>query len=236
VYSPARRSFTFQSSEATASAAAPTSRAVKTWLIGNAGLVFGMVVVGGVTRLTKSGLSITDWRPITGAIPPLTEEDWQREFEKYKQFPEYQKVNYEMTVSEFKPIFFMEWAHRFLGRTIGFTFALPLLYFFARGHIKFGDPIVKALGGLFALGGAQGALGWYMVKSGLHESTYLSGSNNERPRFASLFVSSIFDVFSNLQSFAVSSCCTSRHCICDLLGLGCAFASCDLPKGAFVRE
>lgn len=128
-------------------------------------MVFGIVVVGGVTRLTESGLSIVEWKPVTGILPPLTNEEWTAEFEKYKQFPEFKRVNSNMKLEEFKQIFFWEWAHRVLGRTVGVVFALPLAYFAARKMLTRGQIIHYS--GLFALGGAQGALGWYMVKSGL---------------------------------------------------------------------
>lgn len=134
-------------------------------------MVFGIVVVGGVTRLTESGLSIVEWKPVTGVLPPLTNEEWMVEFEKYKQFPEFKRVNSNMKLEEFKQIFFWEWAHRVLGRTVGVVFALPLAYFMARKMLTRGQ--IMHYSGLFALGGAQGALGWYMVKSGL-EGTFRS--------------------------------------------------------------
>lgn len=141
------------------------SRAVAIWLLVVAALVFAMVVVGGVTRLTRSGLSIVEWRPVTGAIPPLTEQQWLVEFDKYRQTPEYRQVNRGMTLDGFKNIFYVEWAHRLLGRLIGLVFLLPLLYFALRKRIE--RALVPKLVGIFILGGLQGALGWYMVKSGL---------------------------------------------------------------------
>jgi cytochrome c oxidase assembly protein subunit 15 len=128
-------------------------------------MVFIMVVVGGVTRLTESGLSITEWKPVTGAMFPLNEQDWQIEFDKYRQTPEYKKLNANMTVDEFKNIYFWEWAHRLLGRLIGVAFAGPFAYYAARGALS--GALTARLAVLFGLGGAQGALGWYMVKSGL---------------------------------------------------------------------
>jgi cytochrome c oxidase assembly protein subunit 15 len=124
-----------------------------------------MVVVGGATRLTDSGLSITEWKPILGAIPPLSEADWLEVFEKYKAIPEYQIQNRGMSLAEFKFIFWWEWAHRFLGRFIGLAFAVPCLFFALTGRVE--RALWPRLAGLFVLGGLQGALGWYMVASGL---------------------------------------------------------------------
>ena len=140
---------------------------VRVWLYCIAAMVLAMVVVGGATRLTDSGLSITEWKPIVGIIPPLSMADWLETFEKYKQIPEYTQVNEGMSLAQFKGIFWWEWAHRFLGRMIGFVFALPFVVFWLRGQIS-KQTIPKVLG-LFALGGLQGLAGWYMVKSGLVE-------------------------------------------------------------------
>ena len=145
-----------------AQAAAPK---VRLWLYAMAFLVFCMVIVGGATRLTDSGLSITEWRPLLGAIPPLNEADWLAAFEKYKLIPEYQIQNRGMALSDFKFIYWWEWAHRFLGRFIGVAFALPLIYFTLTRRIE--RTLWPKLFALFILGGAQGALGWYMVASGL---------------------------------------------------------------------
>ena len=139
--------------------------AVRSWLFIVAGLVFAMIVVGGATRLTDSGLSITEWLPILGAIPPLSDVDWQVAFEKYKAIPEYSIVNAGMSLSEFKYIYWWEWAHRFLGRFIGVAFAIPFLCFWIAGMLRPGFAS-KCLG-VFVLGGLQGFIGWYMVKSGL---------------------------------------------------------------------
>ena len=137
-------------------------------------MVFLMVVVGGITRLTESGLSITEWNPVAGAIPPLTHADWQRAFDLYKATPEFQQINGPagMDLTAFKQIFFWEYLHRLIGRLIGVVFALPLLWFAIRRNIPkgYGWKCV----GLIALGGAQGALGWYMVMSGLSERTDVS--------------------------------------------------------------
>ncbi len=138
---------------------------VRGWLYAVAFLVFCMVIVGGATRLTDSGLSITEWQPLLGAIPPFTEAHWLEAFEKYRQIPEYQLVNKGMSLEEFKFIYWWEWGHRFLGRFIGLAFFLPFVYFAATGALSFGTAL--RCGVLFVLGGLQGALGWYMVASGL---------------------------------------------------------------------
>lgn len=145
--------------------AAPESRAVQLWLAFVAALVFAMIVVGGATRLTDSGLSITEWQPLLGAIPPLNEADWHTAFEKYKAIPEYAIVNAGMSLDAFKAIYWWEWSHRFLGRFIGVAFALPFAFFWITGRLR-GTFALKCLG-VLALGGLQGAIGWYMVKSGL---------------------------------------------------------------------
>ena len=148
--------------------------AVANWLLAVAWLVFLMVVVGGITRLTESGLSITEWNPVTGAIPPLTHADWSHAFALYKQTPEYREINGPagMTLAQFKFIFFWEWVHRLMGRLIGVAFALPLLWFAAKRAIPqgYGWKLV----GLLALGGLQGVVGWYMVMSGLVDRTDVS--------------------------------------------------------------
>jgi cytochrome c oxidase assembly protein subunit 15 len=140
-------------------------QAIRLWLWCVAGLVLLMVVVGGATRLTDSGLSITEWRPVTGALPPLNAADWQAEFEKYRQIPQYELLNKGMTLAEFKVIYWWEWGHRFLGRLIGAAFLLPFLWFLWKGWVPRG--LQPRLWVLFALGGLQGAVGWLMVASGL---------------------------------------------------------------------
>lgn len=135
------------------------------WLMSVAGLIFTMVMVGGITRLTDSGLSITEWKPLMGALPPLSEAAWLDAFAKYQKIPEYILVNAGMSLAEFKFIFFWEWFHRLLGRFIGVAFAIPLIYFLITRKIE--KAMIPRLVLLFILGGAQGALGWYMVMSGL---------------------------------------------------------------------
>ncbi|WP_022683030.1 COX15/CtaA family protein [Sphingobium bisphenolivorans] len=153
-------------------AAAPRPAALAAWLLAVATLVFCMVVVGGITRLTESGLSITQWKPISGAIPPLTHEQWMDAFRLYQQIPEYQQLRQGMTLGDFQFIFFWEWVHRLLGRLIGIAFALPLLWFAWKRAIPSGyGPRLIAL---LALGGLQGAIGWWMVKSGLSQRTDVS--------------------------------------------------------------
>lgn len=140
-------------------------RAVATWLLLVALLVFLMILVGGATRLTDSGLSITEWKPIMGAIPPLNDADWQTAFEKYKQIPEYKLVNKDISMDGFKTIFWWEWGHRFLGRLIGIAFAVPFLFFLVTRALNL--KLSLKLFGIFLLGGLQGVIGWYMVMSGL---------------------------------------------------------------------
>lgn len=141
------------------------NRHVAIWLFIVCAFVFTMIVVGGITRLTESGLSMVNWEPISGIIPPLNEAEWNAEFEAYKQYPEYQKVNIGMTLDEFKNIFFWEYLHRVLGRLIGVIYAIPFFIFLARKKIK--RALKPHLWTLLLLGGGQGLLGWYMVKSGL---------------------------------------------------------------------
>ncbi len=140
-------------------------RPVRAWLYVIAALIVLMVVVGGATRLTESGLSITEWKPVTGTLPPLSEAAWQAEFQKYQQIPQYQQLNRGMSLDEFRAIFWWEWGHRLLGRLIGFVFLLPFLFFLWRGLID--RKLGAKLAGLFVLGGMQGAIGWWMVASGL---------------------------------------------------------------------
>ncbi len=144
---------------------ASPNRGVRIWLYLTVFTIFVMIGVGGLTRLTRSGLSIVEWKPISGVLPPLNEEQWHVEFEKYKQFPEYQKVNSHFELSDFKFIFFWEYAHRLLGRLIGLIFAVPLVFFAIRGRVR--GSLAKKLSFALFLGGVQGFIGWYMVKSGL---------------------------------------------------------------------
>lgn len=141
------------------------NNAIATWLFSVAGVVFLMIIVGAITRLTESGLSMVEWRPLIGFIPPLNDADWQKVFDLYKATPEFQKKNFWMGIDDFKQIFFWEWFHRVIGRLIGLVYALPFFYFLIRRQIPKG--YVLKLFGLLLLGGAQGFMGWYMVQSGL---------------------------------------------------------------------
>ncbi|MEJ2362475.1 MAG: COX15/CtaA family protein [Gammaproteobacteria bacterium] len=147
-------------------------RRIAIWLIIVALMIYGMVILGGVTRLTGSGLSMVKWDPIMGAIPPLNHQEWQKAFTAYKQYPEYKDLNRDMDLSEFKGIFAFEYAHRLLGRSIGFVFLIPFLFFYFRKKIK--PSLTPKLIVMFVLGGLQGLLGWYMVKSGLETKPNVS--------------------------------------------------------------
>ncbi|NTG26953.1 heme A synthase [Agrobacterium rhizogenes] len=147
-------------------------RAIRIWLGCVLLALFALVLVGGATRLTESGLSITQWQPIHGVIPPLNAQEWQEEFDLYKRIPQFQLFNKDMTVDEFKGIFWWEWAHRFLARAMGVIFGVPLLFFVLTGRVE--RKLWLPLGGIFLLGGLQGAIGWWMVSSGLQARTDVS--------------------------------------------------------------
>ena len=147
-------------------------RQIAVWLIFCSAVVLGMIMLGGVTRLTHSGLSMVEWKPLVGIIPPLSEAEWTRVFEKYQQFPEYQKVNLGMDLDGFKSIFMYEYLHRVLGRLIGIFFFVPFVFFAIKGRIRAG--LMPKLVLMFFLGGLQGLLGWYMVKSGLVNDPHVS--------------------------------------------------------------
>jgi heme a synthase len=148
------------------------TRAIRLWLYAVAALVFAMVLVGGATRLTESGLSITEWRPVMGTLPPLSENEWKGEFEKYQATPQYRELNRGMSLDQFKTIYWWEWAHRLLGRLIGVAFLLPFLSFLWRGWVTPG--LQPRLWFIFALGALQGAVGWWMVASGLADRVEVS--------------------------------------------------------------
>jgi len=147
-------------------------RSVAAWLLVCAAFVFAMVVVGGITRLTHSGLSIVEWQPLIGTLPPVSDADWQELFDKYKQTPEYKHVNRGMSLEGFQDIFWWEYVHRLLGRLTGLVFLLPFLWFLFRR--KLDSPLAWKLAGVFVLGAMQGAMGWYMVKSGLVDNPRVS--------------------------------------------------------------
>jgi heme a synthase len=138
---------------------------VRSWLYAVLFVLFALVMVGGATRLTDSGLSITEWKPIHGVIPPMSDAEWQEEFDKYQQIPEYRQIKQGMSLGSFKSIFWWEWAHRLLARGVGVVFALPLAFFWLSGRLE--RSVTPKLIGLLALGGLQGAIGWWMVASGL---------------------------------------------------------------------
>lgn len=146
--------------------------AIRAWLLFVSFLIFLIVIVGGATRLTESGLSIVEWKPVTGTLPPLSEAEWQSEFEKYKAIPQYKLLNHGMSLSEFKTIFWWEWGHRLLGRLIGVAFLIPFVWFVSRGWVSRG--LKSRLWFIFGLGALQGAVGWWMVASGLSERTEVS--------------------------------------------------------------
>lgn len=150
----------------------PSNRLVAAWLFACCGLVFALVVVGGVTRLTHSGLSIVEWQPIMGTLPPLNDAQWDETFAKYRQTPEFRLRNHDMAMDGFKGIFWWEYFHRLLGRVVGVAFLLPFIYFLARGAIR--ASLGWKLAGIFFLGALQGALGWYMVRSGLVDDPRVS--------------------------------------------------------------
>lgn len=170
------------------SALHPRPIAIANWLLTVAAMVFVMLVVGGITRLTESGLSITEWKPVSGAIPPLNQADWQHAFDLYKATPEYLEINGPagMDLAQFKFIFFWEWFHRLIGRLIGIAFALPLLWFWIRKQIPqgYGWRLVA----LLALGASQGALGWFMVQSGLVNRTDVSHFRLSAHLLTALFI------------------------------------------------
>jgi len=152
--------------------AAPGDRAVGLWLLGVCGMIFAMAVIGAVTRLTESGLSIMEWAPISGALPPLSAQEWERLFALYQQTEEYRRINAGMSLAEFREIFWWEWVHRLWGRLIGVVFLAGFLWFLLRGRLRRG--LWPHLAALFALGGVQGFVGWYMVESGFAARTDVS--------------------------------------------------------------
>src|ERR1700740_2231124 len=151
---------------------AASNRAIRLWLLAVAALIALMVMVGGATRLTESGLSITEWKPVTGALPPLSQAEWERAFEAYKLIPQYTSLKSGMTLSEFKTIFWWEWSHRLLGRVIGMVYLLPFLFFLWRGGMS--GELKRRLWLIFSLGALQGGVGWWMVASGLSERVEVS--------------------------------------------------------------
>ena len=179
---------------------------VAIWLFGCAAMVFIMVVIGGLTRLTESGLSIVEWRPFTGIIPPLNEADWTALYQQYSQYPEFQKINAWMSVEDFKSIFWLEFIHRLWGRLIGVVFFIPFVWFLAKKSI---DGTTKwKLWGLFILGGLQGLMGWYMVMSGLVDRPDVS-QYRLTAHFGLALVIFIALLWVGLQQFAPRSIATN---------------------------
>ncbi len=154
-------------------------RAVRWWLVSIAALIAIMVLVGGATRLTESGLSIVEWKPVRGVLPPLDAEQWTQAFEGYKAIPQYRELNAGMTLAEFKTIFWWEWSHRLLGRVIGIAYLLPFLWFLWRGEL--GAELRRRLWLIFGLGALQGAVGWWMVASGLSQRVEVSQYRTRHP-------------------------------------------------------
>ncbi len=149
-----------------------SDKIIVSWLLLGAFLVASMVVIGGITRLTQSGLSMVEWKLIMGSVPPMTEVEWNSTFEKYKQFPEYQKLNVDYILSDFKSIFWWEYSHRLLGRIMGIIFIVPFLFFLVKKQLD--KPLLRKLLFVLAMGAFQGFLGWFMVKSGLVNNPYVS--------------------------------------------------------------
>jgi cytochrome c oxidase assembly protein subunit 15 len=156
----------------TATPQTTSSGAIRAWLFAVAVLIAAMVLVGGATRLTESGLSIVEWKPVTGALPPFSQSEWEQAFAAYKLIPQYSQLNAGMSLSDFKTIFWWEWSHRLLGRVIGAVYLLPFLYFLWRGGVS--TELRRRLWLIFGLGALQGAVGWWMVASGLSERVEVS--------------------------------------------------------------
>ncbi|KAH6813550.1 cytochrome c oxidase 15 [Perilla frutescens var. frutescens] len=176
-------------------------KAVGIWLFASAAWVFSMVILGGVTRLTRSGLSMTDWK-FTGDLPPLSDDEWLVEFQKYKQSPEYKRVNKGMSLDDFKFIYWMEYGHRMWGRALGIMFALPFSYFLRKGYITL--QLGLRLSGLFALGAGQGLIGWWMVKSGLEEPASEYSEPRVSPYRLAAHLTSAFAIYTGLFWTALS--------------------------------
>ncbi|PKU78885.1 cytochrome c oxidase assembly protein COX15 [Dendrobium catenatum] len=174
---------------------------VGVWLFGCASWVFSLVILGGVTRLTRSGLSMTDWK-FTGTLPPFSEEEWLLEFRKYQQSPEYKRVNKGMSLQDFKFIYWMEYAHRMWGRALGVVFAVPFAYFLMKGYIT--RQLGIRLSALFALGAGQGLIGWWMVKSGLEEPASEYVQPRVSPYRLATHLTSAFVIYSGLLWTALS--------------------------------
>lgn len=204
--------------------------AVRIWLFVVAAFIFLMVLVGGATRLTESGLSITEWKPVTGALPPLSAADWQAEFDRYRQIPQYAAMNADMTLDGFKSIFWWEWGHRLLARLIGAVFILPALWFWARGELRgeLGRRVALATG-LLAL---EPIVGWWMVSSGLAHRTEVA---QERLAIHLMIAAATFGVllYAGVGSFARAPVPASRRFVGATLALALAVFA-QLGLGALV--
>lgn len=182
------------------------------WLYVCCGLVFLMIIIGAITRLTESGLSMVEWRPLIGALPPMSEEEWQRVYTAYQQSPEFEKKHFWMEIGDFKKIFFWEWLHRFLGRLIGLVYALPFMFFLIKGWIPQGYKL--KLFGLFILGGLQGLMGWYMVKSGLVDVPSVSHYRlTAHLSLALLIYTLMFWIAQNLKNFKTGTERSGHFCL-----------------------
>jgi len=208
------------------------SSAIIAWLSFTAFMVFAMAVIGAITRLTESGLSMVEWNPIIGALPPVSETEWQRVFDLYKEIPQYQQVNSWMELSDFKRIFFWEWLHRLWGRLIGLVYALPLLWFWVKGQMPEGYK--PRLLFILVLGAAQGLMGWYMVMSGLSER--IDVSHYRLAAHLSLAVLiygfllwTIFDLRNGRARWSMENFCLKLHGLTALF-----FLSLTIIWGAFV--
>ena len=210
-----------------------TPKSVIVWLVVMIAMVFAMVVIGGVTRLTQSGLSMVDWRPLMGIVPPMSAAEWEAAFTAYKAYPEYKALNYGMNLGDFKAIFLMEYAHRVWGRLIGIVFVLPYLWFMIRGSVR-GDLAYK-LGGLLALGAAQGVMGWVMVKSGLVDDPSVSPYRLAAHLVLAVVLAAIMLwMVLNRVSAPVPVSGTARRRVTGALHLALSLAALTLLSGAFV--
>ena len=176
-------------------------RSVGYWLLGIGGMVYCMVALGGITRLTESGLSMVDWK-LLGRKLPSSDEEWNAEFDKYKQFPEYQMKHYDISLQEYKFIYFMEWFHRMWGRAIGVAFAVPFVVFGARGMLS--RSMFKKLAIAMGMGGSQGLIGWYMVKSGLEKPKEEGHDVHVSPYRLCMHLTSAFVIYSYVMWLALS--------------------------------
>lgn len=187
---------------------------IRRWLCLSAFMVFAMAIIGAITRLTESGLSMVEWRPLIGALPPLNETEWARVFNLYQISPQYQQINADMTLSEFKNIFFWEWFHRLWGRMIGLVFALPLAFFWIKGMIPstYKKPFIT----LLILGGMQGVMGWVMVMSGLVDNPAVSHFRLAAHLLLAFIIFGwlmwyVYRLTPNLNTKSIPSFCLSRH-------------------------